>query len=181
MDAKTVADMENYIADTGAELIASLDCCNAASYKSQQRFYFLPGHKSAILSIPSQIKNMDSLKKKKSKPLVEFKKLLTSTELKHRLLLKLNENALKLGFKYDAFGEDHLSDVKSMIVDNELTALCNVLCISCHTSVSALYKGSWAISNVLRHIKQHCTKGDAHPSRSNDTITNPNMREYSTN
>lgn len=181
MDAKTVTEVENYIADTGAELIASLDCCNAASYKNQQRFHFLPGHKSAILSIPSQIKNMDSIKKKKSKPLVEFKKLLTSTELKHRLLLKLNDNALKLGFKNDAFEEVHLSDVKSMIVDNELTAYCNVACISCHTSVSTLYKGSWGISNVLRHIKQHCSTGDAHPSGSSDNITNPNIREYLTN
>lgn len=177
LDEKTIAEVENYIAEAGAELIAGLKCCNATTYQNQQVFRFLPGHKSAILSIPSQIRDMDAIKTKKSKPMLEFKKLLTSADLKMLLLIKLNKSALKLGFKEDSFDEVHLSDIQTIITNNDFTAKCTVQCFGCNVTINALYKGSWSTSNVIRHLKTRCLKGDINPSHE-ENLTNSNMCEY---
>ncbi|XP_055308626.1 uncharacterized protein LOC129572640 [Sitodiplosis mosellana] len=171
LDVKTVAEMEDFLAETGQAVIASLDCCNSAAYKNQNRFRFLPGHKTCILSIPDQLRNMDAVKRKKSKPMLEFKKLMTSTELKHLLLMKLNQSAVKYGFASEAFDESHLNDVQTIILNNDLTAKCTVQCFQCRTTINALYKGSWTISNVLRHVKIHQPSEDTVDQSQNENGT----------
>lgn len=154
LDTNTIADLENYISDVREEVIAGLDCCYAQTYKNQSRFRFLPGHKTCILSMPNQIKSMDATKKKKSKPMLEFKKLLTPAELKKILLTSLNRSVVKLGVEKDAYDEIHLGDVQSIVIDNDFTSKCTVQCFMCNIAINALYKGSWSTSNILRHLKE---------------------------
>lgn len=153
LDEETLANMEEYITHTGKEVISRLNCCNAEKYQSQDRFRFLPGHRSLILSMPNQIRNMDSVKKKKSKPLREFKKLLTPTELKQLLLIKLNEASEKNGYSVGSYKDTHLKNVQTMITNNELMAKCSVQCFLCQATVTSLYTGWWAVNNVIRHLK----------------------------
>lgn len=155
LDTKTITDMEIYIQESGAEIIADLDCCNSATYRSQKQFRFLPGHRSSILSIPDQIREMDTVEKKKKKPMLEFKKLLTPTELKIILLTRLNHGLIQNGIESCSFCEVHLSDVRTMIISNQLNAKCSVQCFQCNVSVSSLYKGYWNIGNIMRHMRTH--------------------------
>lgn len=155
LDTKAIEDIEVYMSETGADVLSSLVCCNSSTYQSQQQFRFLPGHKNSILSIPKQIREMDSNERKKKKPMLEFKKLLTPIELKMSLLTRLNESVGKLGFESDSFDEVHFSDVPTMIINNQLTAKCTVQCFQCDVTVTALYKGYWNTSNILRHVKIH--------------------------
>lgn len=64
-----VAEIER---DTGNDLrdvINSLNCCNADTYKKQTSFKFLPGHNRFILNMPAEIKKMKSqMKTRKHTP-----------------------------------------------------------------------------------------------------------------
>lgn len=160
LDTKKIAEIEADVAENGEEMIAQLDCCNSTTYRNQRNFRFLPSHKSLILSIPDAIREMDVVVKKKRRTMLEFKKLLTSTELKEMLLVRLNQNADKFGFEMGAWKEDKLSDVTTIIINNELTGKCSVQCFKCAVTINAIYKGYWVTGNIMRHIKTHRSSGD---------------------
>lgn len=156
LNEKTLAEIENYLVNNGKNVIDNLSCCYSAVYRNQQVFSFLLGHKSYILAIPDQIREMNSANKKKRRPMNEFKKLMTSAELKALLLNRLNQSVVNIGFDHRPFMEDHINAIQTMILDNEMTAKCTVRCFNCPLTVSALYKGYWQTSNILRHVKTHC-------------------------
>lgn len=155
LDEKTIAEVEQYIVETGREIIENLTCCNSASYRNQKMFRFLPGNKSAILDIPNQIRNMESMNCKRRKPLAEFKLLMTSADLKELLLKSLKQSLVKIGMDSDLLKIEHLIDVQTIIKANEMTAKCNVQCFHCHMPLNVLYKNSWKTSNIVRHFKMH--------------------------
>lgn len=155
LNEQRISDVEQFITENGRSFIESLVCCNSTTYQSQQTFRFLPGHKTSILAIPNQIHDMQATKKKKLKPLTEFKKLMTSAELKELLLKKLSHGVEKLGFETDSVMNEHLSEVQTLIVNNEMTAKCTIKCFQCDVALNLIYKGSWRLSNLLRHFKSH--------------------------
>lgn len=154
LNDRTVPDVEQYIAENGRNLIENLTCCNSTTYQSQQNFRFLPGHKTTILAIPTQIREMQAMKKNTLKPMAEFKKLLTSKQLKEMLLSKLEQNIAKLGFANE-LTEFQLSPVQTIIVDNRMKGKCRVKCFRCDVWHNLVYDGSWRLSNAIRHYKEH--------------------------
>lgn len=170
LDIQQVAEIETHLADNGADIIASLDCCNSVSYRNQKHFRFLPGHRSLILSIPDEIREMDTVAKKKRRLMMEFKKLLTSSELKCLLLTRLNQNAVKFGFECDSWTSSKLNDVMTIIINNQLTGKCSVQCFLCNVTIGTLYKGFWNTSNIMRHIKTHCSSGGINELTDNNAL-----------
>lgn len=168
LDEKTLGDIEQYIFETGKDIINDLKCCNSTQYMNQARFKFLPGHKSSILAIPSQIREMESamesVNKKRRKTMTEFKKLLTPTELKKLLLKRLNQSAANIGFEEEPFTMNHLKTLQTMIIDNEMNAKCTVQCSQCSVDANIIFKGYWITSNFLRHLKTHWSVHGAHHS-----------------
>lgn len=155
LNDRTVPDVEQYIAENGRNIIENLTCCNSTTYQSQQNFRFLPGHKTTILAIPTQIREMQAMKKNTLKPMAEFKKLLTSKQLKELLLSKLEQNIVKLGFANEPLTESQFSPVETIIVDNRMEGKCRVKCFKCDVSHNLVYDGSWRLSNAIRHYKEH--------------------------
>lgn len=159
LNEQTVYEAEQYINENERDTIDSLTCCNKEQYHRQPQFRFLPGHRSAILAIPDKIRQMESnnmkMQNKKRKPMVEFKKLLTSTELKDLLLKRLKQSIAKIGYETDLLLLENLSDVQTIITANDLTAKCTVQCFECGAAHNLIYQGSWATSNIMRHFKKH--------------------------
>lgn len=169
LDVNRISDIEKFVNNSDGTIVNQLTCCNAGKYKSQQEFRFLPGHTSILLAIPDEIRQMNASKKKPNKKLSEFKKLMTPFELKQILLSKLNQHIGKSYFtqQFGLFTEENLSDVSTLIVDNTMTAKCNVKCMKCDVVVPILFNGSWCTSNVFRHLKSHATQ--VGPTESNNT------------
>lgn len=143
LNEEKVLEIENYINETDRSVIESLSCCHSDTYKRQNRFTFLPGHKCLILTIPKDINSMNESKKKNSSRLMDFKKLLTPAELKDLLLARLNQNLSKYidgvsGCK--SFSAANLGEVQTIITNNMLTAKCKVSCVEC-TSVVQHIRG----------------------------------------
>lgn len=53
--------LEEYTHENYRDLIDSLNCCNADQYKHQNRFRFLPGHRSFVLRLPNEIAKMKTV------------------------------------------------------------------------------------------------------------------------
>lgn len=159
LNSQLIVDIENFINDTDKSVIEQLSCCNAERYKEQVVFRFLPGHKCAILALPSVINRMSGSKKKST--VAEFKKLLTQAELEDMLLTKLHNNVEHIKSNganlLGTFEQSHLSDTKTIISDNSMIAKCTVKCFLCMKSISATFNGSWTTHNIIRHVKMHGT------------------------
>lgn len=151
LNDQNVLAIENYINDSGRDVIQTLECCYSSVYKQQTRFQFLPGHKSTILSIPKYIDEMNGAKKKNQ---LEFKKLLTASELKKMLLNRINQNISNYN-NIAKFSEDSITDVQISISDNAMSAKCKINCVECTKIIPVTYTGSWKTSNILRHVRQH--------------------------
>lgn len=152
LNDQNVLEIENCINESGRNVIESLKCCYASIYQQQTPFRFLPGHKSTVLSIPKYISEMNELKKTSR---LEFKKLLTPAELKAILLRKINQNIGNYNANIGVFSESGVTEVKVTISNNSMSAKCKVSCILCAATVPVVYSGSWKISNILRHVRQH--------------------------
>lgn len=79
-----IEQLEVYIDTNLRSIIEELKCCNASSYKSQQRFKFLPGHRKFILSLKDRISLLDKCESDDKTPKLNHKV--------PRLLQLLNEN-----------------------------------------------------------------------------------------
>lgn len=158
-----IISIEKYMNDHGYDVLATLNCCTCKRYKTQSHFKFLPGHKTALLAIPSKLKQLHCVKKDGGRRLLEFKKLLTNVELREMLLKKLNQNITQILTSNQmnlSFTEAHLSPIQTIISENSMMAKCDVHCLNaqCSTVTPVVYKGSWGISNVLRHLRKDSKK-----------------------
>lgn len=159
LDGIHVSEIEMYINETDHSVIDNLSCCNSSTYQNQQQFRFLPGHKGIILAIPAQISKMKAAKNTRGQRSLEFKKMLTKAELLELLLKKLNNFFSKAGWTtHSLFTEAHLSSFQMRISDNAMTAQCNVKCVHCSAESLSVYRNSWGISNIIRHLKTHLNK-----------------------
>lgn len=158
LNNQTISDIETCINDAEQEMIKNLiekDCCHEKTYRAQTQFKFLPGHKCFLLLIPSIIEKIKLEKKESSKRFGDFKKLQTPAELKNLLLRKLNQNLEKISAGSVKFDESHVTQLKTVISNNAMTAKCSISCAQCSATCVATYNGSWITSNVLRHVRSH--------------------------
>lgn len=155
---QTISDIETCINDADQEMVKNLvekECCHEQTYRAQTKFKFLPGHKCFLLLIPSIIEKIKVGKEESNKRLSEFKKIQTPAELKNLLLKKLNQNLMKSNADSVVFNESHVTELKTIISNNALTAKCVISCVQCSATCVVSYNGSWTTSNILRHVKAH--------------------------
>lgn len=155
LNEKQISGIEEFINQSDRLVLHNLDCCNAETYKNQERFRFLPGHSSILLGIPTQLKKMHESKKKPYKKLTEFSKLLTSAELESILLQKLNQHMekTKMVEQFGLFTAACISSMQTSISNNTMLAKCSVECPNCNLIIPILFNGYWVTSNVFRHLK----------------------------
>lgn len=177
LNEKHISGIEDYVNQSNGIVIRQLTCCNAETYRNQDRFRFLPGHSSILLGFPAQVRKINESKKKPYKKVSEFKKLLTPAELQSLLLNKINQHIEKCGLiqQFGSFNTENLSPVQSMITNNTMLAKCNVKCSKCDNVTAISYNGSWCTSNVFRHLKSpHISTDIQNNNNMNNLVDNAN-------
>lgn len=55
INTSTVAEIEDHMQCYGRTIIQNLFCCSSQSYKAQNKFKLLPGHRAFILELPKYV------------------------------------------------------------------------------------------------------------------------------
>lgn len=151
LNSQQIFDIENYINEFGKNLIVGLQCCNSETYRSQERFRFLPGHKGMLLSIPAKLREMNAAKKVRK--ISEFKKLQTPADLAKALLVRLNSKIEQSTMQIGEFNSSHLGPVQMVITENSVVAKCTASCTLCGKPITLTYDNNWRPQNMMRHFE----------------------------
>lgn len=157
LDEEKIIKIEQHI-NQNRSLLESLNCCNMDIYKNQTEFAFLPGHKTIILEIPTQISRMkESQSGANKKPLKSTNK--SENELKQELVKSLSNYYAKLSLPSPTVVISFRS-INDFICDeqNEKKIYkCNFSCPFCSKVVPITYKNFWMTSNATKHLKSHAS------------------------
>lgn len=154
IDSDKLVKIETFL-NTKKEYIADLDCCYHGHYKSLDVFEFLPGHKDLILSISSQIKQLDGSRQVRVRTTT-----ISDDELQENLATNLIKYSEKIGL---IMGNNMISKVniynfrRGSDKDNFLCR-CGFICPLCAKKFTVTHNKYWATSNVTKHFKDHYTK-----------------------
>lgn len=146
--------------------INELKCCQSDYYKQLKVFEFLPGHKSLLLELPKQIKELqnDEIKRKNTKLLeVVASDDETCDEMKKKVIKKMmkylrKENTKEkqdFEFEEDIISEANIQDFRRIETENDVKWKCIFTCPFCPKTYSLLYKNYWMCSNATKHLKKH--------------------------
>lgn len=58
LNEQKINECEEYIASHDQNVVADLNCCHSEKYKSQNRFMFLPGHRTILQILPKTVKTI---------------------------------------------------------------------------------------------------------------------------
>lgn len=141
-----------------AERVNSLTCCYSDYYKSLNEFSFLPGHRSILLSLPNQIKEIkkNSTNKRSESKKNGAKKSLSDEILRTQLLNSLNKylrSKTALKTTNDLLSAIHIKEFKRGTGD--CVCSCKFSCPFCQKLIPATYKAYWHSSNITSHLKKH--------------------------
>lgn len=147
-------EIESYI-QKNRKNVDSLQCCFAKDYQEQDKFEFLPGHKSIILNIPEQIERMKGMKSQhtthnKQKPTSE-------RECKSRLLKNLLRFTAKNGLELDKdlISEVNIKEFSCGPQGADYQYKCEFSCPFCDRTMPMKFTSYWTSSNVTTHLKEH--------------------------
>lgn len=154
LDSDKLIKIESFL-NTKKEYIADLDCCYHEHYKGLDSFEFLPGHKDLILSIPSQIEQLNGGKHVRGK-----KTTICDDELQESLVTNLLNYTEKIGLIMgnDALTRVNIYDFRRGADKDNFTCKCRFICPLCAKTFTVTYKKYWATSNVTKHFKEHYTE-----------------------
>lgn len=133
------------------QFMGELDCCHSQYYKELEVFEFIPGHKSIILELPKQIKELRKFKQTKTTALGEQLK----KNLIEKMMEYLQENSPK-GNEYveGTISEANIQDFHPHTKGNAKWK-CFFSCPFCPKKYSVLYTKTWEASNATRHLNKH--------------------------
>lgn len=162
IDAAKIVDIEAYLSEHRLSWINDLTCCQSEDYKKQTTFHFLPGHKSIVLNIPEQIKQMSSVNKvsaavtKKVAASVTNKER-TDDDLKDRLISNLmmfmekNDFTLPPGM----ISSKNIHGFERGTDSCDFVCKCRFACPFCSKVFPVKFKQFWMSSNIVKHLKNH--------------------------
>lgn len=160
IDEAALTKLEDHI-NGRRELLASVKCCYANEYQSQDEFRFLPGHKAMILGMRGQIDRMKESGQTKQYKLPKTKSLAkpakTDDELKSALIKILFEYPAKRGMPLpvNTISERNIVDFQTTVQKDEKVIKCMFSCPFCPKAISIQYKNYWMSSNATKHLKHH--------------------------
>lgn len=154
IDENSLTKVEEHVTNH-RNIVNELNCCFSDTYKAQDDFRFIPGHRSAILAIPAQIEKIKAQGKKK----VERKRKPRTIEgLKKMLIAQLNSYPSKIGFNLP---NGVISDLNIVNVayeqqsDDCFVVDCGFSCPFCDKVTKVTFKKFWWSTNATKHLKKH--------------------------
>lgn len=147
------------------------------SYKQNDRFEFLPGHKKLVLGLRNRVKDFSkqniSINNRKTSNIGESETPIQGTEvielfseqevnnLKKCLISKLSN--ITKSTKLPAFTENHLVGSIDAYISKNLRTIssktpsykCFVKCVICDKKVPCTFNKRWETSNISTHLKSH--------------------------
>lgn len=167
IDEKKVKCVEEHL-DADKTPIQKLECCCSSEYKQLEKFQFLPGHKTIIISIPDELKEMNEIKRSKKMANMVTKHSLSDEELKENLIktlatawtTALKEAEIELPQNIIT-SENNLYDFKRFPEGESKIhgKICECLfsCPFCSKTFKMTYKAWWWSSKATKHLKQHAS------------------------
>lgn len=155
INEETILQIEQFLT-ANKQIVNKLNCCYSEWYKQQECFQFLPGHRTIILAIPNQIKEMLAGKSLGKSHLKQNE--VSDEELKNHLIKNLLKFTGKIGFPISSeiVSQSNLHDFERGSIE-KYVAKVRFSCPFCNKSFSVVYKQFWMSSNVTKHLKTHIT------------------------
>lgn len=142
-----LSQIEQHIEQHHRTLVQSFE-----EYASIQPFQFLPGHRSLILGIKSEILELQEKRSnKRSKTSKLASKILEEGDLKTALLNQISAFTDTLKIKAD--WTNSIKDFSLETTKNASLAHCLLSCPICDSDINVKFEGSWKISNMCRHLR----------------------------
>lgn len=153
LDANKMKELEEFVT-ANKELVNKLKCCNSTYYKGLNDFKFLPGHKTVILSLPGDIKELEA---KKSNSKKTKKKFSSDEDAKMMLIKNLRAVSAKSGITLpqNVLTEVNLIDFERGSEESNFIYKCRFSCPFCNKTFGVIYKKFWMSSNATKHLKTH--------------------------
>lgn len=154
IDTAKISDIEEYLMEHRSTWINDIHCCKSEDYKNQTTFHFLPGHKTIVLAIPEQIKQMGGVKqmtkmaKKKDRPDEVLKQNLISNLMNY---MENNNFELPAGILSE-------NSIRGFVRGSEIenfVCKCQFVCPFCPKVFPLTFKSFWMSSNLTNHLKYH--------------------------
>lgn len=156
-----MADIEAYLTEHRSLWINDLTCCQSEDYKNQTTFQFLPGHKTIVLNIPEQIKQMSVVEQLSIvEPVVHVTKA-KSDSTDGVLIAKLISNLMAYMKKNEfTLPEGILSSKNIRNFErgsdiDDFVCKCRFVCSFCPKNFPVKFKKFWMSSNVTKHLREH--------------------------
>lgn len=175
-----VTQIEEFTDKNYRELITSLSCCNAHTYQKQDRFKFLPGHRSFILRLPIEIERMKQSSSKrpytrrdKDPPLqsndnadmqnesnfpADDEEPDIANELQQKLVDKLKRPGGKKQRQWvNSMDLSIIKEIELTMHSNGKmkTAIGRLICPFCAVHLTVVHGKYWRTSNLLKHFDTH--------------------------
>lgn len=159
LDKDKIEEIESYI-QKNRKNVDTLQCCFAEQYQAQDKFEFLPGHKSTMLNIPEQIERMKGTKNQHTttdKQNPKIVKLISEKECKNRLLNNLFRFTAKNGLELseELISEVNIKEFSCGPDGADYQYKCEFSCPFCDRSMPLKFTTFWTSSNITTHLKEH--------------------------
>lgn len=152
-----IQEIEDYLTQNRSTWFDELDCCKSEDYKKQTEFSFLPGHKTIVLMIPEQIKQMSDAKQIAT--VAKKKKVRDDKELINNLISNVVNYMEKNGLVTAAeiVSANNIREFKRGNEIEDFVCKCLFACPFCSKVFPLTYKKFWMSSNLTYHLKNHIT------------------------
>lgn len=165
VEEENIVDLETFVEKRHRTIIDSMD-----EYRDVKPFEFLPGHRSLIMGIKSQILLMEDVKRKKTMPKRKAKDV-NEMELKMSLTAHVSNFCQNISLQVD--WSNAIDDFKITSHGDDTSAQClaqcSLNCPICGVRRTVRFENSWRISNMCKHLRSHLTSQNETPVQtSND-------------
>lgn len=165
IDAMKIVEIEAFLTEHRSTWINELDCCQSEDYKKQTTFHFLPGHKTILLSMPEQIKQMTAAQHAHARTpafVLESKtKMANKDQEDDQLMSKLISNLLafmkknQFALSNEIISANNIRDFVRGTTSDNFVCKCRFACPFCSKVFPVIFKKFWMQSNVTKHLRSH--------------------------
>lgn len=143
-----IQELEVFVQSHHRKLAESFD-----EYKDISPFQFLPGHRTMIKGIQTEILSIEAAAKKTKVSNPKSNDMPNEEDLKMNLIDQISNYSSKISIDFDWSGSIRKFSIKNN--DGGTLAECTISCPKCSAVRTVRYDKHWKASNLFKHIKTH--------------------------